>query len=234
MNFYLWFRAGWVLSLLFIAVSLSFYGAKEVRGDVGEVGFLTFIGAVWMFFANTCMAWLGINWQDDVLERKNPAALATLTGGSAAVAIMYAGGNLGEGPSYWENIFSAALATGSWFGLWLILELGGRICFSIAEERDFASGLRFGGWLLACGLILGRAVAGDWHSITATLSDFGHDGWMAAVLLLVALLMEPLLRPSRQRPFPRWVSCGLAPALFHLAIAGIWLWHLGRWEGMPI
>ena len=56
---------------------------------------------------------------------------------------------------------------------------------------------------------------------------------LAAVLWAIALVIERLLRPSRRRPFPAWPSCGLLPALFYLALAAAWLWHLGAWEGMP-
>jgi hypothetical protein len=103
----------------------------------------------------------------------------------------------------------------------------------IAEERDLASGLRLCGFFLAIGLVLGRAVAGDWHSPAATIQDFGHDGWPAAIVCAVALPIERFARPNRRRPFPPWPSYGLLPALLYLALAGGWLWHLGAWEGMP-
>jgi hypothetical protein len=114
-----------------------------------------------------------------------------------------------------------------------VLELGGRVSASIAEERDVASGLRFGGFLLAAGLILGRAVAGNWHSELATLQDFLHDGWPAIPLCIPAVLIERMLRPSRTRPFPGWGGCGLLPAVIYFGIACAWIFHLGPWEGKP-
>jgi hypothetical protein len=56
-----------------------------------------------------------------------------------------------------------------------------------AEERDLASGLRLCGLLVANGLILGRAVAGNWHSEAATIHDLIHDGWAASLLSAAAL-----------------------------------------------
>ena len=147
--------------------------------------------------------------------------------------MIYAGGSIGEGPSYGNNVFSAGLGTAALFALWVLLELGAKVSVSIAEDRDLASGLRLCGLLIGTGLILGRSVAGDWHSASATVQDFIRDGWLAACLVLVALVIERLVRPSRQRPVPPWPSCGLLPALLYLTVAGAWVWHLGAWEGMP-
>jgi hypothetical protein len=113
------------------------------------------------------------------------------------------------------------------------LEISARVSVSIAEDRDLASGIRFGGLLLAWGLILARAATGNWHSAAQSVQDFVRDGWIAGILLLIALLLELLLRPSRLRPFPNPIGCGIIPALLYLATATSWIWHLGRWEGMP-
>lgn len=220
-------------SLALIVAALWWWGATEVRGHVGEVLFLTFVGCLWLVLSKELFTWLGLSMRDDAVERRNPAALVALSGAMVSVALTFAGGNLGEGPSYLNNVFSAALGTGGLFSLWLLLELGARVSVSVAEERDFASGLRFCGFQLAIGLILGRAVAGDWHSESATINDFFRDGWIAAVFCALAIVVERLLRPSRQRPFPPWRSYGLLPALLYLGSAAAWLWHLGKWEGMP-
>jgi uncharacterized membrane protein YjfL (UPF0719 family) len=222
-----------VASLVMVAVALHLWGAAEVRANEGRPLFLTMIGTFWLVFAIKLFSWLGLSYRDDVVERGNVAALVALCGASVAVAILYAGGSLGEGPSYWDNFFSAGLGTAGWLVLWIFLELGAKVSMSIAEERDLASGLRMGGFLLAIGLMLARAVAGDWESEVATIRDFFHDGWPAAILFAIALPVEIFGRPSRRCPSPPWPICGLLPALFYLALAGAWLWHLGAWEGMP-
>ena len=151
-----WVFAGcFVLSLIIVALALSAWGAAEVRGNTGEVSFLTFVGVVWLIFAIKLFAWLGLSFRDDVVERRNIAALVSLCGAIMAVGTLYAGGSLGEGPSYWDNIFSAGLATAVWLVLWILLELGAKVSISIAEERDLASGLRMCGFLLGIGLMLG-------------------------------------------------------------------------------
>jgi uncharacterized membrane protein YjfL (UPF0719 family) len=227
--FYGCFAAG----VIMIAMALPWWGAAEIRADLGEVISLTVVGIVWLVVATAIFSWFGVSYTDDVAERGNVAALIALCGEVLGVAVIYVGGNAGEGPSYDENIFSAGLATATLFAFWILLEVQAKVSMSIAEERDLASGLRMGGFLLAMGLILGRAVAGNWHSEAATVRDFIHDGWPAAVLWLTALLCERRWRPSRKSPFPPWRKCGLLPALFYLAASGLWMWHLGPWEGMP-
>jgi uncharacterized membrane protein YjfL (UPF0719 family) len=219
-------------SLMMIASALHLWGAAEIRSDTSEVCFLTFVGAVWLIFSTKLFSWLGLSFHDDVVERRNPAALVALCGALMSVGVIYAGGSLGEGPSYFNNFFSAALGTVGLLLLWILIELGANVSRSITEERDLASGIRICGFLLATGLLLGRAVAGDWHSEAATVRDLIHDGWPAMVLCVFAVVIEGFVRPSRRRPFPPWSSHGLLPALIYLAFAGAWLWHLGAWEGM--
>ena len=38
-------------------------------------------------------------------------------------------------------------------------------------DRDLAAGVRLGAFLAACGLVLGRGVAGDWYSAAETVAD---------------------------------------------------------------
>ncbi len=220
-------------SLLLIAVTLYHWGAKEVRGDPAQVFVLTVAGGVALTVAGGLFSWFGISVVADVGERGNGAALIALAAAILSVAIMYAGGSLGDGPSYWNNFFSGGLAILSWFLLWLILELGGRISVSISEERDLATGCRMAGWFLAQGLILGRAVAGDWHSVATTVHDWAADGWPALPLMATAVLVERRSRPSRRRPFPNWFMAGLLPGMGYLVVALFWLWRRGAWEGMP-
>jgi hypothetical protein len=220
-------------SIIMVAALLHAWGAKEVREDANELVFLTIAGALWLLLARRLLfPCLGLSFHDDVVERRNRASLAASCGAVLALALIYAGGSIGEGPSYWSNVFSVALGTAGWLVLWILIEIGAKISLPIAEERDLASGLRLCGLLLANGLILGRAVAGDWHSEAATIHDLIRDGWAAPILCATALLVEKLAQPSRRHPFPAWTIDGLLPALLYLAFGMAWLSHLGAWEGM--
>lgn len=220
--------------MLLIAAGLWRWGAVEVRGHLDQVLLLTLLGFGWLLVSSHFFPWLGLSIADDVIERRNPAALVASGGATLAVSLIYVGGSLGEGPSYWNNIFSAGLGTFGFFLLWFLLELFGRVSASIAEERDLASGVRLCGFLLAASLMLGRAVAGDWHSESATVHDFLQDGWPAVAVCLFALGIERLARPSQKCPLRPWLSHGLVPAALYVVIAIAWIYHLGRWEGMPL
>lgn len=222
-----------IAALTLVAVTLEFWGAAEIRATPTEVFFLTFVAAVWLIFAAKLFPWFGLSLCDDVVERKNHSALVALCGAILALGIIYAGANIGEGPSYTNNFFCDVIGTASFFLLWFFVELFGKVSRSITEDRDLASALRMCGLLLAFGLIIGRALAGDWHSKTATVQDFIRDGWPAAILLLLALIVEPFARPNRRQPFPPWPVYGLLPAVLYVLVAAVWLWHLGVWEGMP-
>lgn len=227
------FLGCFAVCIAMIADALGRWGAQEVRQEEGARVFLTLFGTVYLLFCVYFFKWMGIGLREDVVERGNTGGLVTLGAATIATALMYIGGSAGEGPSYLENVFSVGLATAGFFLVWMMMEAGGRISMSIAEERDLASGIRFGGFLLAVGLILARAVAGDWHSSDATVHDFFRDGWPVAIVFGVALVAELLMRPNRHLRVPPWPLFGLVPALLYLAIAGVWLRHLGPWEGMP-
>jgi hypothetical protein len=225
--------ACYAASVALVSLGLWFWGAIEVRGHLGEVLPLTLLGLVWLGLARALFPWLGLSIAHDVIERRNPAALVASAAATVAIAIIYAGGSLGEGPSYWNNFFSAGLATIGFFLAWVAIEVGGGISRSVCEERDLASGIRFSGLALAIGLILARSVAGDWHSEWATVEDFIRDAWGVAVLVAIAVFLERTLRPNRKRPVPDWRTFGVLPALVYGFGAWAWVIHLGRWEGMP-
>jgi uncharacterized membrane protein YjfL (UPF0719 family) len=230
---------GWIVGvsvsacLTAVAVTLHFWGAVEVRTDPVALLGLTFVGALWIFLASKIFPWLGLSFEFDIVDCKNTAAVIAFSGAVVAIAILYVCGNFGEGPSYLENFFSAGVGCVAWFLLWLIFELTTKVSLSITEQRDLASGVRCCGILVATGLILGRATAGNWASAFATIHDLFRDGWVAGALLVLALPVESFVQPSKFRPFPSWINCGVVPAIIYLSIAGAWLWHLGRWEGMP-
>ena len=218
-----------LLSLAFVLLVLRRWADVEVRGSVIYILLLLLLAAGWLGMATFLSRWLGISLRDDVAERNNRAALAAWGGVITGLTLVFAGANVGEGPSLWNNVFSAVVGTITLAVLWFVLETLGRGSTSIAVDRDIASGLRLAGFLASLGLVLGRALAGDWHSMVNTMSDFVRQSWPVLFLTGFAAVLESPFRPSPAKPTLPWFTHGAAPALVYIVAAGVWVATLGPW-----
>lgn len=224
-----------VLAAPFAAAALLFatlrtLAAHDVRDDGTYLFFYMALGAAWVAVATRVQRWLGVSAREDVAERGNAAAACAVVGGILGATCCFAGSNIGDGPGWWCVVWTAALATAAWFALWRIVDRRATVTEAIVVERDLPSGVRFGAWLVAAGLVLGRAAAGDWTGPGAAAVDFVRVGWPAAVLAALALAVEPLARPTASRPRPSLVFAGLVPAALHVAAAVWWLRHTRPWS----
>jgi len=204
---------------------------QQIRDNAGYVLLVFLMGGAFLTIVAAVLPWLGLSLREDAFERRNFAAVLALSGAVLGVLVTYAASTTGEGPSFWNNVFSTVLSTGTLLLLWLIVAAAGDAAASITEERDTSCGLRLGVLLVAEGLILGRAVAGNWESAEATARDFLRDSWPALVLCLAAVFVERALRPTRDNPRPPAVTHGLVPAIAYMLAALVWILHLGWWEG---
>lgn len=211
-------------------VALRFGGASEIRSTSPLQLAVTLFGVAWVAITAKCFDLLGVSVRDDAVERRNPAALAGCAGATIGVAFLYAGGSIGEGPSLWNKVFSAGIATAAWLTVWAWLEAAGRVSQAVCVERDLASGLRLGGFLAAEGLILGRAVAGTWVSAGSTVADAVRDGWPCLPLLAVAVAVEKRRQPKLEAPVPSPWRDGVVPGVFHFCAAVLYVLWLGKWK----
>jgi hypothetical protein len=189
------------------------------------------LGGAWLGLVAMMCAILGVGPRDDAVERANPAAAIVVIGAMLGGTLVYAGANIGEGATIWMTIGPALLATAAWFVLWAAHELAGGVSESIAVDRDLASAVRLTAVLISTGTILGRAVAGDYHSADLTIHDFLHQGWPALPLTIVATIAHVALRPRPKRPRSSMFACGVVLAMAYVAIAAVDLVILGPWEG---
>jgi hypothetical protein len=120
-------------------------------------------------------------------------------------------------------VFSAVLATGTLLTAWWALDRLSGVAETITVDRDPAAGVRSVGFFLAGGMILGRAVAGDWVSAGDTLVDFVATGWPVLFLLLLAAWVERMMRPTPERPV-RGAADGVPAAAAYLLLASLFLW----------
>lgn len=201
-----------------IGLVLTQYAAGDVRHDPKYIGFYTILGAAWLGLVFRMMSLFGMNYRDEVLERGNCAASWAVAGALAGLTLCYAGGNIGNGPGWWVVLFSAGLATAAFFLFWIILAQWTDLVDTVTIDRDPAAGIRTGGILAALGLILGNAVAGDWHSAEATLHDFVRLGWPSLFLLGIAAFLERQFVPKTDRDISSIMAYGALPGGFYVLI----------------
>jgi hypothetical protein len=218
-------------SILILAV-LRCFADKEVRASpVYQVEFLIAWGAA-MIWVQLLASLIGLDCLEHGLERRNWAAVWGGVGLAVGSTLAVAGGNIGQGPTEATTLGPVFLAVGGLLALWALFAVVTGNTASVTVERDRPSGLRLAGLLIAWGLILGRSVAGDWVSLQATLRDFRREGlYPGLVLLVFAIAVEFLERPSRRRPFPPLSRAGIIPSALFLVLALLWLRWLGPWSG---
>jgi hypothetical protein len=202
---------------------LTTSAAQEVRGSVAYIGLFVAVWATALAAVNVLGKAISVSALEDAVERRNPAALWAVCGAWVGATLCVCGANMGEGPTIYTTLGPLVMSVGALGGAWLLLAILTRNTASITVDRDRASGVRLAGLLVAWGLILGRAVLGDWVSTEATLRDFVLFGWPVLVLLAVAVAVEPMVQPSRRRPFPSLGRAGVLPAACYVAAAAAWL-----------
>ncbi len=208
-----------IINALALYFVLAAYASPDVRTSGTYMVFYLVLGAAWLGIAALFIRYFGIAIQEDVVERRNNAAVPPIVGALVGIAACYGGGNIGSGPGWWVVVISAGLATVGFFAAWFALEALTQISYTITVERDASAGLRLAGYLIAIGIFLGRAVAGDWVSLDATISDFIVYCGPVIIILIFAVIVEYIARPTVRRPVPSPTIFGLTPALVYMGMA---------------
>jgi hypothetical protein len=203
-------------------LSLERSSAKAVRESSFYIVICMALGAAALGISGQLLSFLGVSARDDVLERRNSAALIAVVGALLGATLCFAGGNIGEGPGVEVVMVSAGTALCAWFVLWYLADVfSGRVVSErITVDRDTGSGVRLAGLLAGNGVILGAAVAGDWIP-DRFLHDFAVSAWPALALTVVAILVE---RFSRSRSS---VIRSVLTLSGYVLIAVVWALHRG-------
>ena len=187
--------------------------------DAAEYQFMYgVLGLAWLRVGERFFAFAGLSLRDDLVERRNRAAIPAMAGAFAGLTCCYAGGNIGDGPGWWVVLFSAGLASALLFVAWLMLAQFSPVMDAITIDRDPAAGVRLGVFLAAGALLLGRAVAGDWYSVADTIGDAAAMIPALGVMVVVALIVERVAHPTPQRPRAPLLALGVVPALIYVAV----------------
>ncbi len=208
---------------------LGTYAAVDVREDFRYHTLFATMGMLWAFQLPRALTLIGVSYHDDVLDRRNTAAAIAVSGAVVSLVVLFAGSNMGEGPSIWNTVVTAVVATGGLAMAVLLYSLATQVGDSISVERDVSTGVRFAGWMIASGLVLARSCAGDWAGFDSMVGDLVGTGWPALVLLVVAIPIEMRLRPSDRSPTPNAIVSGLMPGVAYVGAAVAYIASLPRW-----
>lgn len=202
--------------------------AIDVRTDVRYQFLFVAMGSIWVLLLPRVLSLIGVSYRDDALERRNVSAAIAIAGTTLGLGMVFTGSNMGEGPSIWNTVETAMVATTMLFGAVFVLALATAVGDTIAIERDVAAGVRFAGWIAASSMVLAAAAAGDWAGEDAMVADLVSGGWPAAVLLVVAIGLELAFRPRVSAPRPSVIATGIVPATLYVAVS---LAYVARFSG---
>ena len=144
----------------------------------------------------TCRVFLGMRMQEQLAAR-NVAAAIVVAGVYIATSLTYSGGLIGEGGGFWIMLLFFLLGQLALLGITYAF----RWLTRYDDVQEIASGnvaaaLALAGLLIAVGLIVRRAVAGDYLGFLPSLGSF-----------LLALLLAVVLYPVRQ-VVVQWIILG--------------------------
>jgi hypothetical protein len=215
------------ISFAVVLVTLLTKADPVVRTGPGYIILFLAVNGVALAVVTAAAAVIGISPLDDAIRRPNPAAVWAIGGLWLGTSLAVAGANVGRGDTIGTTLGPLALGVATLLLLWAVHALTTASAAAVTRDRDIPSAIRQAGLLVAWGLILGRATAGDWESVARTWEDFATQGWPAALLLAVAIPIEWRLRPSVRRPATSWVA-GAGPALAYVLAAAGWVAWLGK------
>ncbi len=210
--------------LLFV---LTRWASFDVVGDPYYILGYGSLGLLWVY---ATAPWLGtfadIRLKQDVRGHNNVAAATLIAALTIGTTLAYSGGNIGNGPGWYVVAFCALLSTAAVFAVAFVVAVMTDAEERITIDHDLGGAIRLGAAIIGSGLIAGRAVAGDWVSVAATMADFAAAAWPIAVIAAVAVLVERVMPPS-------YLAGTMLRSLLvaALMIGGAWIYvgSLGPW-----
>jgi hypothetical protein len=205
-------------SLAVVLVALLTGADPLVRSSPGLIVLFLAVAALTLALATVVGSAFGLSMLASYVRGKNLAVGWAVAGLWLATGVVNAGANVGRGDTIYTTLGPLALAFGTLLALAAILCAATGRFRVVRLDRDPPAGVRLAGLFVAWGLVLGRAVAGDWESTGRTLEDFAAHGWPAVVFLGAAIVIELMLRPTVERPRVPWPA-GVGPAVAYIAVA---------------
>lgn len=190
--------AGYLFGVIWTITVLLGTLSHNVVWDIRNVLIYGCIGIVLLTGAalGTCRVCLGMAMREQLAAR-NVAAAIVVAGVYIATSLTYSGGLVGEGGGFWIMLLFFLLGQVALLGITYAF----RRLTSYDDVQEIASGnvaaaLALAGLLIAVGLIVRRAIAGDYLGFLPSLGSF-----------LLALLLAVVLYPVRQ-VVVQWIILG--------------------------
>jgi uncharacterized membrane protein YeaQ/YmgE (transglycosylase-associated protein family) len=228
LKFLLWL---WPLIMLGVLIFiLKGYAADDVRDSEIYLFMYVIMGAAWTVVGMKIMTTLGVSARDDVAERNNSAAIPAVIGAMTGLMLSFAGGNIGNGPSWMVVVFSSGIATLSLILAWIFINIIVPVAEKITVERDIGCGWRIG-FILACiGAIAARGAVGDWVSCKATVDDFWGIFWPVVPALLGISFIERFVFAKIDDRAASVMLKGIIPSIIYVWITVWYLFHIGWYK----
>jgi hypothetical protein len=209
-------------SLGVVAAALVTGADPQVRSSAGYVLLFLAVAVATLALAAATGAGLGLSMLDDFVRGRNRAAGWAAAGLWLGVGLVNAGANVGRGDTIYTTLGPLALGMATLLALVGLAAAATAGFRAVRLDRDGPAGVRLAGLFVAWGLVLGRAVAGDWESARRTWEDFGAFAWPVLLLLAVGIPVERVLRPTVRRPRTTW-PMAVVPAAAYVAGAVGWV-----------
>lgn len=178
------------VSFAVVLFTLRHLASFDVKDDPFYILFYVLLGFTWFYAGLKLMEkYFDLSWSYDALNLNNDAALFAIAGGILGLTVIYAGANIGDGPGWWCVVTAGGLGALAWGVLAKGVNRFTSVFERVTIERDVSCGIRLGSYLLASGIILGRASAGDWTSLEITFFEF-MDGWPLLPFTALAIGIE--------------------------------------------
>src|SRR5689334_1025379 len=158
--------AGLVLlaSLAVVAVALLTGADPQVRSGPGYVSLFLAVAADTLALVTLIAPAFGLAVLGGFVRERNAAVGWAVAGLWLGTGLVNAGANVGRGDTIYTTLGPLALALGALLALGAVLAAATDRFRAVRLDRDTRAGVRVGGLFIAWGLVLGRAVAGDWES----------------------------------------------------------------------
>jgi len=182
-----------IVSFVIMLFTLKILASFDVKNDPVYITFYILLGYAWLLLGTILMfRFFDLSWTDDVVNLNNKAALIAISGGFIGLTLIYSGANIGDGPGWWCVVFAGGIGLIFWVLLGDAVIAFAGVSERITVDRDIGCGIRFGLYLIASGIILGRASGGDWTSFKLTVIEFFdvYDKWPVLLLTIIASIIE--------------------------------------------